>query len=95
MHLPGAAHARGDGVEQRIGELLLQWRDVTACQPGVQASHAARDVEADTTRRDHPILVGIERSHAADRKAVAPVSIRHRVRCMTMPGNVATLTACS
>jgi hypothetical protein len=45
----------------------------------VQCAHAAGDVETDTAGRDDPACVGVECGHAADRKAVAPMGIRHRI----------------
>jgi hypothetical protein len=35
--------------------------------------------KADAPGRDHAALVGIEGRHAADRKAVAPVGVRHDI----------------
>ncbi len=55
----------------------------TAAEPRLHEArrvrpHAARDVEADAPGRDDPSLLGIEGGHAADRKAVPPVGVRHR-----------------
>jgi hypothetical protein len=45
-------------------------------QRGAYKPHTAVDVEADAARRDHAVHV-VHGRHAADRKAVAPVDVRH------------------
>ena len=77
--LAGAADARGDGTGELVRERLLHRHHVRARQSGVQAAHAAGNVEAHSARRHYPALVRVECSHAADRKSVAPVRVRHGV----------------
>ncbi len=91
---PGAADAGGDFAEQGIGEILLHGFDVRTPQSRVQGPDAAGDVKAHAARGHHAAGLRIERGHAADGKAVAPVRIRHRVRRLDdprQPGDVCDL----
>ena len=81
----------------RARELLQQRRQAVAgiFDPNVRAQqpHAARDVVADSAGRDDPV-VHAERGDAADREAVAPVNVGHRIRRLDDPrqaGDVAHL----
>jgi hypothetical protein len=79
VDMPGTAQPGGHPAEQFIGERLPGERDVIRAQPGVQAAHAAGDIETDAAGRDDPALLGIEGRHAADRETVTPVRVRHRI----------------
>jgi len=81
LDVPGASDAGRDVLEEGIGQALLQiGRERLAHQPGVQAAHPAGDVEAHAAGRHHAAGVGVEGRHAADRKTVTPVRVRHRER---------------
>ena len=69
----------GIAREQLVRQRLLDRLDVVARQAGVQAAHAAGDVEADAARGHDAALVRVEGRHAADGEAVAPVRIGHGV----------------
>src|SRR5690606_4560604 len=77
---PGAADAGRDVAEKLIRERFLLRLDIGQREPGVPAPDAAGDVEADAAGRDDSSFVRIECRDAADRKPVAPMRIRHRVR---------------
>ena len=76
----GAADARRDVLEQRVGERALHRLDICPGEPGVQAAHAARNVEAHTAGRHHAAALGVKGGDTTDGKAVTPVSIGHRIR---------------
>ena len=65
---------------KRIGELLLHREDLVARERGEMRADATGNVESDASRRHHTALFRIERGNAADGKAIAPVSVRHRER---------------
>jgi hypothetical protein len=74
-----AAEASRDAMTERVGERPLHRQDVVARKAGMQAAHAAGDVESHAARRYDAALVGVERRHAADREAVAPVRVGHGI----------------
>jgi hypothetical protein len=75
----GAAHTRRYPTKQNVGQLFLDGLDVFPLEAGVQAADAAGNIETDAAGRDNAPLLGVERGHATNRKAVAPVGIRHGV----------------
>ena len=75
----GAAHTGRDVCEQAVGQPLLERRNLVCPEPGVEGAHAAGNVEPHPAGRHHAAGVGIERCHPADRKAVAPVRVRHGI----------------
>jgi hypothetical protein len=81
-----AADARGNGPIERVCERDFEAFDLSAFEAGVQAAHAAGNIEAHTPGRDDSALIRIERSYAADRESVAPVRVRHRIRSIDDAG---------
>ena len=84
--IAGTAQACRNGDRQLVSQGLLMRMQLIESQAGMQRAHTAGDVEADATGRDHPSLVRIERRHAADRKAIAPMCIRHGVSGLLYAG---------
>lgn len=76
----GAAEAGGDAYIQQVREPHAHRLEVGAPQAGVERAHAAGDVETDPACRHHTAVLGIEGRDPADRKAVSPMGIRHRIR---------------
>ena len=77
---PDAADAGGHAPRQLVGQLFLEWIDILTREARVQRPHATRNVEAHATGRHHAAAIRIERRDAANRKAVSPMRVRHRVR---------------
>ncbi len=75
----GAADAGRNSREQFVGECRPQPFQVSGTQIGHQRPDPAGDVEADTARRDNAARVRVERGDAADRKAITPVGVGHRI----------------
>ncbi len=78
----GAAHACRYARKQRVRQQSLHRLDLRAREPGQQRAHAAGNVETHAARRHDAALIGVEGGHPADRKAVSPMRIRHRKRCL-------------
>jgi len=83
---PGAAEARGNALRECVSEQPLDRLDLRARQARKERADTAGDVETHPARRHDPTLVGIEGGDAADRKAVAPMGIGHRERCLDDAG---------
>ncbi len=81
------ADAGRDGAVERGGQLGQAAAQLVALEPARQQAHAAVDVVADAAGRQHALL-GVERGHAADREAVAPVDVRHGDRVADDAGQV-------
>ncbi len=76
---PLRADPRRDAAEQRVREVRHARREVAVREPRREQPHAAVDVVADAAGRHDP-LDRVERGHAADREAVAPVDVGHGER---------------
>ena len=75
----GAADAGRNVAVERVGERLLDRQNFGDRKAGEQRAHAAGNIETDAARRDDAALLGIEGRDAADRKAVAPMRVRHDI----------------
>ena len=91
---PGELRDRALGADAGRDRLIERVRDAREVRPeivrgerGAQQAHAAVDVEADAAGRDRALL-RVDRGHAADREAVAPVDVRHGERAADDPGQV-------
>ncbi len=69
-----------------FGQRFLHRQNVGDFQPGQHGAHAAGNIEADAAGRHHAARVGVEGGDAADRKAVAPMGVRHDVGGMHNAG---------
>ena len=85
MNIAAAAEAGRHGPEQGVGQPLFDGLYVRNRQTSVKRPHATGDIEADAAGRDDA-FVGVERCNTADREAVAPVRVRHRVGGLDDPG---------
>lgn len=79
-HCAGASDACRNMREKRVGKTDLQRFDALARQPRQQRSHAARDIKTDPTCGDDPACARIECGYAANRKAIPPMRVGHRIR---------------
>ena len=74
-----AADAGGYAGGERVGQLLLYRLNVGPCQAGEQRAHAAGDIEPDAAGGYDSALFRRKCRNAADRKAVAPMGVRHGI----------------
>jgi hypothetical protein len=74
-----APHPARDGLVEAGHEAVHARRGLGPGDGRGEQPHAARDVEADPAGRDHAALGRVRGGHAADREAVTPVQVRHRV----------------
>lgn len=58
----------------------LHSQNVRNRRPGQHGSHTAANIETDAARGNDAAKIGIERRDSANRKAVAPMPIRHHIR---------------
>ena len=70
------AGSLGNAAHDLVHELRQAGLHLVARQVRLDESHAAVDVEADPSRRDHAVAV-VHGGDAADGKAVAPVDVGH------------------
>ena len=93
VHFPGVERDRAMAADagryvaiERIGERLLDRKNVLDRQAGSHRADATRNIEADAARRDDAAELRVEGRHPADRKAVAPMRIRHGVASLDDAG---------
>ena len=80
LHGTFAARARRDIAEKLVDQLSNFRAHIVRGQLTGQQTHAAVDVKSHAARRHHAAFIGVGSRHAADRKAVALVNVRHSQR---------------
>src|SRR5271167_1127691 len=77
--LSRAAHTGGDRAEEAVRQCLFAGLQVLPLETRQQGADPAGDVEPDAAGRDDSSPIGVEGGHTADREAVAPMRVRHRI----------------
>jgi hypothetical protein len=81
-----AAETPRDPLVQLVHERGEGRRNVHPVEIRGEQPNTARDVEADTARRDHALTLHVRGRHAPDREAIAPMNIGHGVGGLHDPG---------
>src|SRR3990172_5787638 len=76
----GAADSCRNCASQLVCKFSLHRLDPLTRQAGRQRADSTGDVKPDSPGRDDAALHRIERGNAADRKTIAPMRVRHRIR---------------